>query len=285
MVKPRISVVIPTRNRMAGGLLQRSVESVLAQEVDGGFELIVVDDGSTDGTRDWLLARSGVKTVVGNARGAAVARNKGARVAVGRFLTFLDSDDEAEPGWLARHCDALKHAEIACCGYRLLDADGNDIRVVVPQMLEKPDDRIRGLFTKAGVFSLRRELFWKVNGYAEVLRSGQHTELSFRLLDRVKPAAVVSRPDADVNVHIHEGLRIRGDYAALAAGSSYVLSRHGERLLQSPGRYSRYSAVAAVNLARRGERRKAIKVLTSALRREPWFVRNWARVARVAIGL
>ncbi|MFQ5709464.1 MAG: glycosyltransferase [bacterium] len=85
------SVIIPTYNRLA--FLQEAVQSVLEQSYRD-FELILVDDGSTDGTKD-LMRQFGeaVKYVGKKHGGPASARNRGIREARGAFVTFLDSDD------------------------------------------------------------------------------------------------------------------------------------------------------------------------------------------------
>jgi len=88
---PLVSVVIPTYNR--GWILKEAVESVLAQNFED-FELIVVDDGSTDHTPDILSAYQDNITVVRQEnRGVSAARNRGIAVASGALIAFLDSDD------------------------------------------------------------------------------------------------------------------------------------------------------------------------------------------------
>ena len=110
---PLLSVVIPTWNRAR--LVCEAVESALAQR-PGGVEVIVVDDGSTDGTPEVLARRFGaaVRVVVMPRRGGpGAARNAGVREARGDLLAFLDSDDlwlpgklDAELGVLERFPDA-----------------------------------------------------------------------------------------------------------------------------------------------------------------------------------
>lgn len=95
----KVSVYIPTRNRV--DLLQRAVESVLAQS-HGDFEVIVVNDASTDGTRAYLdaLAASDARvTAIHNetSGGAPAARNKAILRATGYFVTGLDDDDYFHP--------------------------------------------------------------------------------------------------------------------------------------------------------------------------------------------
>lgn len=94
-----VSVIIPTYNR--AGFLKEAVDSVLSQEVSD-VELIVVDDGSTDGTPD-LLARYGdrLRVIRQENAGVSAARNAGLRRAAGDLIALLDSDDLWLPGKLA----------------------------------------------------------------------------------------------------------------------------------------------------------------------------------------
>ena len=104
----RLSVVIPTWNR--AGLVVEAVESALAQE-GGDLEVIVVDDGSTDGTSEVIERKFGesVKLLrMATRSGAGAARNKGVRQATGDLLSFLDSDDLWLPGKLKAELDVLE---------------------------------------------------------------------------------------------------------------------------------------------------------------------------------
>jgi glycosyltransferase involved in cell wall biosynthesis len=90
-----VSVIIPTYNRAS--MLREAVESVLAQSYRN-FELIIVDDGSTDATaRELGRYRDRLRVLTQARRGVAAARNAGVRIARGRYLAFLDSDDLWRP--------------------------------------------------------------------------------------------------------------------------------------------------------------------------------------------
>ena len=92
---PKISVVIPCYNRV--GLIARAVASAMAQS-HRPHEIIVVDDGSTDGSADVAAGLCGPIQVLRQANaGAAAARNAGIAVATGDWVAFLDSDDEWHP--------------------------------------------------------------------------------------------------------------------------------------------------------------------------------------------
>ena len=89
---PRVSVIIPTYNRSV--LLKEAIESVLQQRLKD-FELIVIDDGSTDDTRSIVKAVNDprVKYFYQNNEGVSGARNAGLDKAIGEYIAFLDSDD------------------------------------------------------------------------------------------------------------------------------------------------------------------------------------------------
>ncbi|HMD04385.1 MAG TPA: glycosyltransferase family 2 protein, partial [Candidatus Binatus sp.] len=88
----KVSVVIPTYND--AGTIAAAVESALAQAFDLEFEVIVVVDGSTDGTRG-VLERFGdrIRVIDQNRRGVAGARNTGIRAATAEYIALLDADD------------------------------------------------------------------------------------------------------------------------------------------------------------------------------------------------
>jgi glycosyltransferase involved in cell wall biosynthesis len=101
--QPKVSVIIPTYNR--GWILGEAVASVLAQEFDD-FELIVVDDGSTDNTREILEAyHNDIAVLSQNNRGVSAARNRGIAAACAPLIAFLDSDDLWQPQKLSRQVE------------------------------------------------------------------------------------------------------------------------------------------------------------------------------------
>src|SRR5271166_3123369 len=87
---PEVSVIIPTYNRRP--MVREAVASVLAQR-DADFELMVVDDGSTDGTYEMLADLDRVTVERSARRGPAAARNRGVALASAPLIAFLDSDD------------------------------------------------------------------------------------------------------------------------------------------------------------------------------------------------
>ena len=110
-----VSVIIPTVNREA--LLRETLQSVFAQ-THTPVEIIVADDGSTDGTLamlETLTPPDGVTLQIskGQHEGAAAARNRGAKLSRGEYVMFLDSDDLLEPNALTTLANTIENADIA----------------------------------------------------------------------------------------------------------------------------------------------------------------------------
>ncbi len=97
MTNPKISAIICTHNREQ--YLGAAIDSLLQQDCSA-FEVVVVDNASSDRTRDIVATRQGVKYVFEPVIGLSVARNTGAKAAVGEILAYLDDDAVASPSWL-----------------------------------------------------------------------------------------------------------------------------------------------------------------------------------------
>lgn len=154
------SVIVPARN--AEETLPRTLEALAAQEPGGAFEVIVVDDGSTDRTAE-LAREAGVRVVSQPPLGPAIARNLGASRARADALAFCDADVFPTPGWLHAGLSALTDAGLA--QGRVLPDPGAALG---------PFDRTiwvtfaPGLWEAANLF-VRRELFDGVGGFEQWL--------------------------------------------------------------------------------------------------------------------
>jgi glycosyltransferase involved in cell wall biosynthesis len=282
---PRFSVVIPTYNR--AHLLPRAVRSVLGQTL-ADFELIVVDDGSTDGTRELVAGMRDPRLRYGfqpNA-GAASARNHGARLATGEFLTFLDSDDEALPHWLESLDRAARehHAAIVCCGLTK-EGSGPEVekfgRLLLPEDMGAMLGHAVGRFTNGGVFAMRREVFAAVGGYVDGLRTAEHTDLGIRLvpLARQNRWRIHNVMEPLVRVHVHAGPRLRTDPGELYAGAVQGLRMHRELLRGDPRLHAKLHAIAGVNAVRIGRYPESRHHFLEAVRIDPRRLEHWARLA------
>lgn len=138
MPGPTASIVIAAYQ--AEKTIERSVRSVLAQTAtDTGLEVIVVDDGSTDRTRE-LVAAMAADEIAGRIvlapeapnAGPSVARNRGLALARGHWIGFLDADDEFHPEFLQRMLSAARRepaADVVACAHQIVQADDGDRRV------------------------------------------------------------------------------------------------------------------------------------------------------------
>jgi hypothetical protein len=129
------SVIVPTRNRVA--TLPRAVESVLMQDLED-FELIIVDDASTDETREYVKNLSDQRIRYHrnvDALGASGARNVGIDLAEMPLIAFLDSDDEWRPAKLRRNWDLASTAadSSAWIGFNAIEVRGDDGSWIQPR--------------------------------------------------------------------------------------------------------------------------------------------------------
>ncbi len=194
---PAVSVIIPTYNRAAW--VGEAAASVSAQTFRD-YELMVVDDGSTDGTGEALASLGGRLKVLRleERRGVSAARNRGAAEARGEWLAFLDSDDLWLPEKLSQQMAYLKsHPECAICQTEEIWIR-NGVRVNPPKTHRKAGGDIflqslgRCLVSPSAVV-LRRRLFEELGGFDETLPAAEDYDLWLRIAWR-HPVGLVPEP-------------------------------------------------------------------------------------------
>ena len=192
-----VSVVIPARN--AARTLDEQLQALREQDYAGSWDVVVADNGSTDGTADVARARASalrLRIVDASAmRGAAYARNCGWRSATGDLIAFCDADDVAAPGWLSGLVAAAASADLAGGPYEFqrLNASRRP-----PWWDGKSLPRGHGFlpFMVGGNIAAWREALTTLGGFDETYRELQDVELSWRaqcmgLRLRFAPDAVV----------------------------------------------------------------------------------------------
>lgn len=167
-VGPAVSVIMPVYN--AAPFVAGAIESVFGQTFRD-YELIAMDDGSTDNSRDEVLKFGDRLTYIRQEnQGGAGARNNAVRHARGRFLAFLDADDIWYPTKLERCIQALEQnpaAAMACSTFSLMTFEGD----VVERHVKLPADRgiyprlLLGNFLSPQGSLIRREIFERYGGY------------------------------------------------------------------------------------------------------------------------
>lgn len=254
------------------------------------FEIVVADDGSTDGTREVVqrLAKTDtrIRYMYQENKGAGDARNLGASFACGRLLTFLDSDDEVETEWLARFHEAFCQGSTAvvCCGIRHVDASGTVVRRRLPGNVGTGLPILQGLY-RSGTFALGKDVFDDISGYAPGLPANQHSELRCRLelTSRRRGWTATCISDVLVLAHEHDGPKIRQNTVGVYQSAKYVLERHGELLRETPGAYASWCSACAGSAARLRYYREARRWWREAIVSRPGNLRNYARCACACI--
>jgi glycosyltransferase involved in cell wall biosynthesis len=280
---PMFSVIVCTQNRAS--LLLRALGTVVAQTYDD-FEVVVVDDGSTDGTRSAVASLSSprVRYVHQDNQGISVGRNTGVANSFGRYVVYLDDDDLALPTWLERLSRALDDCAVVCCGELVADDNGGIRRANLPRPLGPAFADCSGLF-QSGTFAVRRDAFDAVGGYLPGLPRLEHTEFALRLLPYCveRGWGVRTVDEALVQIHVHGPGGGRHSVEDLLSSTQYILEHHGKQLGRSSWLLSRYAAVAGVSAARLGDYRLARRYLRQAIRAHPRDSRQWLRLALASV--
>lgn len=181
---PLVSVVVPCYNRAA--VLEQSVRSVLAQSY-AELELILVDDGSTDRTRQVVgkIKDARLRYVYQQNAGACAARNYGAALARGEYIAFHDSDDVWHSDKLEKQMRVMqeKHPDIVVCKMKRFNADGST--VLYPKRISEgfisAKDDLFGIGTQT--ILARREVLKAEQFFSEMPRY-QDLEWIYRVLHR-----------------------------------------------------------------------------------------------------
>lgn len=217
---PLISIVLPTKNRLH--TLRRAINSALHQ-VETDFELIIIDDGSSDGTSDYLEELSShdlrIKTIFNQLSvGGAKARNQGISVSRGKWLAFLDDDDE----WLAYkikcQLEVLQNHPnaVACSSWYWRRRDfGFDRLVKVPNRIALEDLLGGSVLGGASVCISDAKTLKNLGGFDSTFKSGQDWDLWVRLR---QVGEVVTCMQPTVIYRWHNNARISNDMEAQYLG-------------------------------------------------------------------
>jgi len=181
---PLISVIIPTYNR--GWIIKEAVDSVLVQDYVN-FELIVVDDGSTDNTHDILNSyQKNFLVLRQNNKGVSAARNRGLAAASGRFIAFLDSDDFWLPQKLSRQVDFFhSNPDALICQTEEIWIR-NNVRVNPKKRHKKPsgmifESSLSLCLVSPSAVMIKRNLFEEVGLFDETLPACEDYDLWLRI--------------------------------------------------------------------------------------------------------
>jgi glycosyltransferase involved in cell wall biosynthesis len=279
-----ISVVIPTYNR--SHLILGAVDSVLKQTLQD-FEVVIVDDGSSDGTWSVLDEIEDAKVrVIKHSRnlGGAAARNSGIKVSKGKFIAFLDSDDRWMPEKLAKQA-ALAEREndttgIIFCGTAVVNEQGEHIRFDGKGLTgeSKLDIMYKNVIGSTSVAFVRRECFEKCGLFDESLPACQDWDMWIRIGSVYD---FVSVGDVLVKYLVHEN-RITTNYRSKLTGHSILLKKHYLEFAKSRRSHAEQVFRIGKFSALCGRKMEAIGNFLKAIQINPYQYRYYMHLLAVA---
>lgn len=270
---PMISVIIPTYNRMK--TLPRAIKSVLNQTYQN-IELIIVDDGSTDGTEEYIAGLQDSRiTYVKNEKnlGPSATRNKGAQIAKGEYIAFQDSDDDWKIDKLEKQMkvmqDENKPVKMVYCEIAMYDSNGKFYLLIPSKKVElqkKEGDLFSYLLLNALISTqtmlIERKAFLELGGFNEQLQSYEDWEFSLRFAER------------------HQIGFVEEDLAQVHYSSNSVNQRYPERI-----RTQMYMMQEMISqLRERGMLRAKLEEIqyeASSLNCYSTFVKEWKRICGI----
>jgi glycosyltransferase involved in cell wall biosynthesis len=266
---PNFSIVIPTHNRL--GLLKEALSSIWAQTA-GDYEIIVVNDGSTDETEEWLVTeRKRVRAFTQANRGPGVARNLGAHHARGTYLAFLDSDDL----WFPWSLEVYRNVIYDNCepsfvvGKPFVFSDNSELSKVVPAAVRT--EQFYNYFASGdqwrwwGVssFIIRRDRFAAVGGFTDEWVNGEDADLALRLGEAVGFVQITAPATFAYREHVNSAMK---DMKRTLAGAWSKI--HAEQEGRYPG--GRARAAERRQILTRHIRPVTLGCLREGFRRDAW---------------
>lgn len=227
----KVTAIITTHNRL--NLLKQAIDSVRRQTYPD-IELIVVDDGSTDGTEAYCRRQplKYIRVEAAESRGGNHARNLGIRAAEGKYIAFLDDDDRWLPEKTARQVRLIeeKGCEMVFCGMTV-----ETVRAGIATYTDiLPHDSHRGDMSRAILYTIpavtstmlfSRDALIDAGLFDEKLNFWQEYELSIRLAQR-GPFFFVAEPLAIYRVDTGDRQRKTNKYALWLKAVEYVKEKH-----------------------------------------------------------
>jgi len=283
---PSVSVVIPAFNRV--GTIRAAVESVLSQSY-ADFELLVVDDGSSDGTMSALAELTDPRLrLLANPcnMGPSAARNTGIRAAQGDWVAFQDSDDEWLPDKLAKQLARISQTGPGCiaayCGMLInTPQDGSlgpgGVRYYPDSSLGEREGNLLEPLLRRNLISTqtliaRRDALLKIGGFDESLLALEDWDCVLQLA-RMGTFAFVDEPLVKQYFTANSITRNRAKWAP---ARERVVAKNLDLLRDRPSALAEQHRSIAGEKRRLGDLTGARSSLRRALRVRPFDVRLWA---------
>jgi glycosyltransferase involved in cell wall biosynthesis len=288
---PTVSVVMPVHN--AERYVGRAIQSILDQTYSD-FELIIIDDGSTDGSlvvlRQYATQDPRIRLSSRAWRGIAPTRQELLALCTGRFCAMMDADDESEPQRLEQQVAYLaQHPDCVCvtCRILLTDSDGSPIRTVNLETSHEEIDaaNLSGCIF-GGAYMVRRDVLLEIGGIRD-FPLGYDLDMFLRLAEHGRLACV---PAVLYRYRQHlsnSTLRWQEVNAAATRAVQEALLRRGVPADERPSRLLPGAPLSSLAQRRKwawwalaaGHKTTARKHAFAALWRAPWSLDSWRLLA------
>lgn len=293
---PRFTAIVPVFNGEC--FVREALHSVLGQSLHG-CEVIVVDDGSSDGSAKAAREVSpGVQCLVQKHQGVAAARNLGAEQARGDWLAFLDADDLWYPHKLAMQAAVIdRHPELGLV-YSDLDVVDGDGAIVQERALSAPLEQRRRRrrltdlrllafgdrpFPYPSTVVVKRDLFLKAGGFNPAFRDNYHEDFeAFSRIFRLAPAHFLA--ESLIRYRRPSSAAPRGgvrdaNWLILLNCLWQLWSAEPEKQAVLLPHYARHFSRQGKRLLREGRKREARDLFRLALAYDPLDAKAWRRLA------
>lgn len=255
---PYFTIVIPSYNR--AHIVGRAIESVLNQSYSD-FEIIVVDDGSTDNTKEVVcqFLDSRINYFFQENSGVSAARNTGSKLAKGDYLVFLDSDDYVNDIWLKDFFTVLQHnlTDVVICKSKINEDFKNDSSSFL-----------------AGTFAINKNVFFDIGMYDEKLKFGENTELNWRINYNNCRIETIENTNIIYDITYSEGganSQNKVDFFY------YVIEKHKE-IIQKKNKWAQLLyQIAGVNCFQLGRKKEGIKLIWLGYFKMPLHIKSLGR--------
>jgi len=269
-----LSIIVTTYSRPQ--LLPRAVASALEQTV-ADFEVVVVDDGSTEPVTLPGRPRLRVMRLPVN-RGLSAARNIAAKMAHGRWISYLDDDDQLLPHFAEVSLNALSHTTLpkpvaVLSGLEAVTTDGVLIQTHLPPTLPRGSyfgleniDPQLSFFSKQTLV-VEREVLLGIGGFDESFSALPYTEMFLRL----NPVcSLVGVPVVTYRQFIHQGPRLSSDPSRRQGDFHRLISKHAPLFRARPQVLAHFALRHAHSLYNLGQHRAAFVSLCGTLQSHPF---------------
>ena len=276
-----LTIIIPTYGRPQ--LLLRAVNSALAQKLASGdesIEVLVIDDGSPE--PPVLPTHPCLKVVrLPVNKGGAAARNEGARRARGKYITYLDDDDQLLPEMAKTAlsalqgdaCQSLPQPVGVLGGIEVINQVGDITETRLPPVLPKGShfgleeiDPSKSFLCKQTLV-IEKDVLLAIGGFDENFQSRVHSELFLRLN---QACSLLGLPVATYRLMAHQGVRVSGNLTLRQQSFEQLVSKHRALFEAHPKQFAHFLYRHAQKSFLLGQKSAALRALVWAFRVQPF---------------